>query len=270
MHESRHRRIMIQVEYDGSDFAGWQLQPNARSVQGTLEQALERLFGQRLRVHGAGRTDAGVHALGQVAHFDMETHLDANTLRRALNAELPPDVSIRGARETDTDFHSRFSASSRAYVYTVAHERVSLERRQQWIVYPVVDHDRIREAVSCLSGPHDFTAFSKYTPKQSHHYCHVFDVGWDAGERISRFRIRANRFLQGMVRCIVGGLIQAGRGRLAPEQFADILASRDRSRTPMLAPPHGLVLTDVRYDEAERAVVADVIRRLAEENRDGS
>lgn len=260
---------MIQVEYDGTDFAGWQLQPNARSVQGTLEQALERLFGRRMRVHGAGRTDAGVHALGQMAHFDMETHLDANTLRRALNAELPPDVSIRGARETETDLHSRFSASSRAYVYTVAHERVSLERRQQWIVYPVVDHVHIREAVRCLAGTHDFTAFSKYTPAQQHHYCHVFESGWDAGERISHFRIRANRFLQGMVRCIVGGLIQVGRGRMTPEQFSGILASHDRSRAPMLAPPHGLVLTDVRYDESERAVVSDVMRRLAEEGRNG-
>ncbi len=261
---------MIQVEYDGTDFAGWQLQPDVRSVQGTLEKALESLFGQRVRVHGAGRTDTGVHAIGQVAHFEMETHLDANTLRRALNSELPPDVSIRDARETDTDFHSRFSASSRAYVYSIAHERISLERRQQWIVYPEVDHVPIREAVRCLSGTHDFTAFSKYTPDQPHHFCHVFETEWDAGERISRFRIRANRFLQGMVRCIVGGLIQVGRGRMTPGQFGDVLESCDRSRAPMLAPPHGLILTEVRYDESERAVVADVMRRLAEEGQGGS
>ena len=267
MPESRRKRIMLQVEYDGTDFAGWQLQPDERSVQGTLEQALESLFSQRVRVHGAGRTDAGVHALGQVAHFDMETHLDADTLRRALNSELPADVSIRDAREADTDFHSRFSASSRAYVFTVAHERVSLERRQQWIVYPEVDHVRIREAVRHLAGTHDFTAFSKYTPDQPHHFCHVFETDWAAGERISRFRIRANRFLQGMVRCMVGGLIQVGRGRLTSAQFGDILASRDRSRAPMLAPPHGLILTDVRYDETERAVVTDIMRRLAEEGQ---
>lgn len=267
MPESRLQRFKLQVEYDGTNFVGWQLQPDARSVQGTLEEAVQHLFSQQVRVHGAGRTDAGVHASGQVAHLDMETHLDAATLRRALNAELPPDITIRQAEEAAPDFHARFSASSRSYVYTIAHERVSIARHTQWIVYSAVEHDPIRASVAMLNGTHDFTAFSKYTPDQPHHFCHVFEVGWEEGAEVSRFRIRANRFLQGMVRCIVGGLILVGRGRLTPVQFGDILDSRDRSRAPMLAPPHGLVLTGVRYIYEEREVIRDIMRELLDSPR---
>ncbi|MBN1448618.1 MAG: tRNA pseudouridine(38-40) synthase TruA [Bacteroidetes bacterium] len=265
--DTRDTRFRLTIEYDGTDFVGWQLQTNGRSVQGIVEDALQHLFGQVVRVHGAGRTDAGVHADGQVAHFDLRTHLDAETIARALNAQLPEDVSIRHAEEVDAEFHARFSASSRAYVYRIAQERVSLERRTHWIVYAPLDHDHIREAVTRMHGTHDFVAFSKFSPKQTHHYCHVFSVVWEEGERVSSFHIRANRFLQGMVRCIVGGLIQVGRGRLTPGRFAEILSARDRSEAPMLAPPHGLTLTDVRYDPDERAVVSAIMRELASASR---
>ncbi len=256
------RRYRIVVEYDGSDFVGWQLQPNGRSVQGALEQALQKLFSASVRIHGAGRTDAGVHATGQVAHFDIDRDLDGDTMARALNAELPPDVTVHRAAQVADDFHARFSASSRSYCYTIAHGRNSLHRRTQWMLYAGIDHDAIRQSIPCLRGTHDFTTFSKLMPDMEHHYCHVFDAAWEQDGEITRFHIRANRFLHGMVRCLVGGLVQVGRRKLSPEGFAQLLALRDRGHAPMLAPPQGLVLTRVGYDSADWETVQAIMDRL--------
>lgn len=258
----QQQRFRLVVEYDGTDFIGWQIQRNGRSVQGEMEAALHRLFQRQVRVHGAGRTDAGVHATGQVAHFDLSCRMDAATMMRALNAECPTDITVREVGEAEADFHSRFSASSRSYVYTIVHQRISLYRRHQWILYADLDHEAIREAVSVLRGTHDFTAFSKRAPDIAHHYCHVFDAAWEHHEQLSRFHITANRFLQGMVRALVGGLVHAGRHRMTPDEFASLLASRDRGRAPMLAPAHGLVLTAVRYDAAEYEVVRAIMDEL--------
>jgi tRNA pseudouridine38-40 synthase len=262
MTELQGRRFKLVIEYDGTDFVGWQLQRNGRSVQGELEAALYRLFHRQTRVHGAGRTDAGVHATGQVAHFDLACRLDARTLLRALHAELPPDITIREIGDVTGEFHSRFSASSRSYVYTIVPYRVSLNRRQQWILYADLDHDAIREAVAALRGTHDFTTFSKRVPDIVHHYCHVFDAVWEEGAQQSRFHITANRFLQGMVRALVGGLVHVGRQRMTPSEFAALLTVRDRVRAPMLAPPHGLVLTAVRYDEVEYEIIRAIMDQL--------
>ncbi len=262
MIEEQGRRYRLLIEYDGTDFVGWQLQPNGRSVQGEIELALQRLFQQQVRVHGAGRTDAGVHASGQVAHFDLHSRLDAETVARALNAELPNDVTIREAGEVDNAFHSRFSASSRSYDYTIVQERVSLMRRQQWILYSSLDHGAIREAVASLRGTHDFTTFSKHVPGMPHHFCHVFEAVWEHDRTENHFRIKANRFLQGMVRCLVGGIVHVGRQRITPQEFAAMLEARDRGRAPMLAPAHGLVLTRVAYDAEERALVNGIMTEL--------
>ncbi|MBE0642788.1 MAG: tRNA pseudouridine(38-40) synthase TruA [Bacteroidetes bacterium] len=262
MVEEQRRRFRVRIEYDGTDFVGWQLQPNGRSVQGEMELALQRLFQQSVRVHGAGRTDAGVHATGQVAHFDLHSRLDAGTVTRALNAELPLDITIRETVEVDPEFHARFTASSRSYEYTIVQERISLDRRQQWILYASLDHDAIRQVVDALRGTHDFTTFSKHVASMPHHYCHVFDASWESDELVSRFRIRANRFLQGMVRCLVGGIVHVGRQRITPKEFISMLAARDRGRAPMLAPAHGLVLTEVGYSEDERAQVNEIMNEL--------
>jgi len=257
-----HTRFKMLIEYDGTDFVGWQAQSKGRSVQCVIEEALHRVFGQQLRLHGAGRTDAGVHASGQTAHFDIRTRLDPYTIMRALNAHLAGDVTIRQVEIVDNDFHARFSASSREYTYTIAHDRISLERRTRWALYTPIDHRPILEAVMLLEGTHDFTAFSKHVRSLSHHYCHVFNAVWESGEGTSRFTIRANRFLQGMVRCLIGGLVLVGRGKLTPDAFSGILQSCDRARAPMLAPSHGLVLTAVKYDSAERAIVDEIMRQL--------
>jgi tRNA pseudouridine38-40 synthase len=249
------QRYRLRIEYDGTHFSGWQLQTNGRNVQGELETALRGVFGRTLRVHGAGRTDAGVHASGQVAHVDAPRRYEPGVLLRALNAVLPRDITVHAMEETAPDFHARFQASSRAYVYTVEHGRTSLHRERRWILHAAIDHARVGAAVALLPGTYDFRSFSKHAPGPVHHLCHVFTATWETDGRTSRLRIRANRFLHGMVRAIVGGLMLVGRGKLSVEDVASMLAQPDHARLPMLAPPHGLVLEDVRYDAAERAVV---------------
>lgn len=256
------QRYRMVVEYDGGDFAGWQLQPSERSVQGALEEAVAKLYQDDIRVHGSGRTDAGVHARGQVAHFDAPRAYDSRTILNALNAELPHDVSVRKVDPVDSSFHSRFSASSREYEYTITHARVSIDRRRQWILYSGLKHDLIEEAVSLLEGTHDFTGFSKFAPGKDHHYCHVFRARWYREGQTTRFVIKANRFLQGMVRCLVGGLVLVGRKKLSVEDFKIILESRDRSLAPMLVPPHGLVLRRIGFNAGERALVDEIKERM--------
>lgn len=262
MSEIESKRYCLTLEYDGTDFVGWQFQSKGRTVQGEIESVLQRMFGQSVRVHGAGRTDSGVHASGQTAHFDLACRLDAATMVKALNAELPADITARDCRIVEPDFHARFSASSRAYEYTIVDRRVSIDRRRQWSLFATLDHAAIREAVSCLTVTHDFQAFAKVVPGMPHHFCHVYHAEWETDGAYSRFRIKANRFLQGMVRCLVGSLVHVGRHRITPAEFVAILESRDHGRAPMLAPAHGLVLTQVGYDPAERAVVQAIMDDL--------
>lgn len=256
------KRYRVLLEYDGTDFLGWQLQGSGRTVQGEIEAALQRLFGAPVRVHGAGRTDSGVHATGQVAHFDLACRLDAVTMGKALNAELPGDICVLGAEIVDSEFHARFSASSRSYEYRIVDHRIALDRRRMWMLHAALDHDATRAAVDCLAGTHDFRAFAKYVPDLPHHYCHIFHAEWEHDRGTTCFRITANRFLHGMVRCLVGSLVLVGRHRLTPADFRDILASRDHRRAPMLAPAHGLVLTRVAYDPDERAIVRAIMDDL--------
>ncbi len=252
-------RFMMRVEFDGTDFVGWQFQENGRSVQEVIEEALFTIVGMRVRVHGSGRTDAGVHATGQIAHVDLRTSLSAATLNKALHAYLPADVTIHAMEEVPQDFHARHSASSREYVYTISHRRVSLDRRRQWILFASIDHDAVRAAIEAFRGTHDFTTFSKYTPDKPHHFCHVFDICWETDGVTSRLYIKANRFLHGMVRCIMGALVLVGRRKLQAGDISRLLDAKDRSLAPMLAPAHGLVLERVNYDPEERAVI-DVIK----------
>jgi tRNA pseudouridine38-40 synthase len=260
--DEQPKRFRLLVEYDGTDFLGWQFQSTGRTVQGEMESALRRLFRTQIRMHGAGRTDSGVHASGQVAHFDLACRLDAGTMVKALNAELPADITVHDAEIVGRDFHSRFSASSRSYEYTIVHRRVSIDRRRQWSLYPAIDHDAVREAVGCLEGTHDFRAFAKVVPAMQHHYCHVFHVEWTSDGTLTHFHIKANRFLQGMVRCLVGSLVHVGRHRITPADFVSILRDRDRGRAPMLAPAQGLVLTHVAYDAGERELIHGIMASL--------
>jgi tRNA pseudouridine38-40 synthase len=245
----RHFKLII--EYDGTEYHGWQVQPVGPTVQGSIQAALERIAGRPVDVRGAGRTDAGVHALGQVASFSAELRLDAATLRRALNAMLPGDVTIRQAEEVDETFDARRSATARTYRYTFLPRDAPsalLGRYSLWIPWPV-KWEAMTEAARCLVGTHDFSAFRAGTCTATSPIRTVQSIEWGEAGACRYLEITANAFLQQMVRILVGTLLEVGRGRRPPEWVAEVLAGRDRRRAAKAAPPHGLCLMRVEYGD---------------------
>lgn len=219
------------------------------TVQGELERALGAITGEAVRIVLAGRTDAGVHATGQVISFRTGTELDPATIRRGVNALLPQDIAIRDAQEASEDFHARFSATGRAYEYRIrggAH-REPLERHREHWVPQALDVDAMERATRMLVGRHDFAAFAT-GPLTGRTEREVRRAEWHREGTLLRFEIEANAFLRGMVRAIVGTLLWVGTGHTAAEAVAGIVASRDRSQAGPNAPAAGLCLVAVRYD----------------------
>ncbi len=245
-------KVALLIEYDGTAFSGWQLQENGRSVQGDLETACQQLFGKRIPVFGAGRTDAGVHARGMVAHIEIDEtpEMPLRKLTMALNSTTPRDIAVRDTRQVSGDFHARFSATSRTYRYTIKAERTAIERNFVWAIHRHVDPERIERVTSLLPGEHDFTSFSKRTNDVDHYRCNIQHVQWDFRGTSFALTIQANRFVRGMVRALVGAIVQVGQGMLTEEEFEGLLLRpREIARAKYLAPAHGLVLEAVEYPE---------------------
>ena len=248
------RRLRVTLEYDGADFAGWQWQPEARSVQGVVEETLRRVTAEALRLVAAGRTDAGVHARGQVAHFDSGSRLSAAELARALNAELPEDVSILDLCEVPPQFHARRDAICKRYVYRIlARSSPSPERRRVvWHLRQKLRIGPMVEAAKALEGPHDFTVFrgARGGPPPDEDTRRTLDR-LELARRGDEIHLiaEARSFLRYMVRNLAGTLVEVGAGRLRAGAMADLLASRDRARAGPTAPPHGLCLAWVAYPE---------------------
>jgi tRNA pseudouridine38-40 synthase len=244
------RNLKLDLEYDGSGFAGWQVQPDRRTVQGVLEDAVSDLAGERLSVTGAGRTDAGVHALKQVAHVRCSIGLSAATVGAAVNARLPEDVLVHRVEDVPLEFHARYDAVSRSYAYLIGLSDSPLWRLRRWSVRADLDAGAMAAAAEGLAGEHDFESFTLKGSEPDHHRCHVTGTSIECDPRhggMLIFRVESNRFLRGMVRSMVGTLVEVGRGRLVPGDVALILAARDRARAGPTAPPHGLYLVDVTY-----------------------
>jgi tRNA pseudouridine38-40 synthase len=237
------------IEYDGSAFRGWQAQARGPTVQQTIEDGLTTVLRVATRITGAGRTDAGVHARGQVAHFQSETTLDTRRLRRALEGVLPPTIAIREALVERDDFHARYDAVRRAYRYQVATEARALDRHVRWRLHPAPDFDRMNSAAALLCGEHDFSAFCIARSATRNRTCRVGRAVWTSENRPGDwvFTIEADRFLHGMVRAIVGTLVAVGRGRREVASIVEVLASRDRRLAGSAAPAHGLILERVDY-----------------------
>jgi tRNA pseudouridine38-40 synthase len=234
------------VAYDGTDYAGFQVQPNAPTVQGELERVLAEICGEPVRITGAGRTDAGVHATGQVIDFRTASALDGSTMERGVNALLPEDIAVSGLEPAGETFHSRFSATGRTYEYRIrnAPTRDPLERRrEQWL--PVtLDRGAMREASARLVGRHDFAAFAAgASGERTVRRAVLSEEG-----TILRVEIEADAFLRGMVRGIVGTLLWVGRGKTSVDRFTEILRSGDRAQAGPSAPAQGLCLIKVDYD----------------------
>jgi tRNA pseudouridine38-40 synthase len=241
-------RFWAKVEYDGTDFYGFQVQAAERTVQGEIERALEAVTGAKTRVVGAGRTDRGVHARGQVVSFSAAWRHGLPDLHRALNAVLAADVSILELDLAPEGFHPRFSALRRAYRYTILNQRwpSALERRTAWHVAKKLDLGRMVEASQSLIGSHDFATFGQ-PPQGENTVRTVLQAGWQRAGPKLWFDIEANAFLYRMVRSVVGTLVLVGWGQLSPQELGSFLLARDRSLVKQVAPAHGLCLMRVDY-----------------------
>ncbi len=241
--------LKLTLEYDGTNYHGWQLQPNAVTLQGTVEAVLARLFNQPLRLRVAGRTDAGVHALGQVASFKAPQAIDPSRLQHSLNALLPPDIVVTQVEEVSDSFHPRRDALSRTYCYRIWHHRrpSAIWARYSWHVPFPLDLDSMGQAAALLLGAHDFSSFQGADSVARNPWRTVLHSAVRCEDTFVVYEIEARSFLRHMVRNIVGTLVDVGRGALSVADFARIFAAGDRTRAGLNAPPQGLFLVKVTY-----------------------
>jgi tRNA pseudouridine38-40 synthase len=244
------RNIKIIVEYDGTNHAGWQRQKSHSTIQQQLEDAICAITGvSKVVVHGSGRTDAGVHAVGQVANFHTESSIATESFPPAINAHLPDDIAVIAAEEVEMTFHARKSARSKRYRYSILRRRYPspTERLYAFSVRDEIDVEAMRRAAAHLIGEHDFSAFESKSEEDSNSVRTVTSlVIKEDGDRLD-LEVRANGFLYNMVRAIVGTLLEVGRGKRAAEEVKDILQSSDRARAGATAPAKGLRLVEVNY-----------------------
>ena len=241
-------RFFITLSFDGTNYHGWQIQPNSDSVQQRLQEALSTLLRQPVEVVGAGRTDTGVHARMMVAHFDWEELIDGKQLAYKLNKFLPQDIAVQEVRLVDEEKHARFSATSRTYHYFIHMRKDPFQQAYSWQVPFKLDFEKMNEAAKVLLEYKDFTSFSKVNTDTKTNLCDVKEAFWEeiAPDRW-RFTITANRFLRNMVRAIVGTLVEVGRGRLRLEDVRRIIEAKDRCSAGESVPSKALFLVDIRY-----------------------
>lgn len=242
-------RYFAELSYKGTAYCGWQRQPNAPSVQQTIEEALSTILRESVEVVGAGRTDTGVHAAFYVAHFDTSKPIaQPEDFVYHLNALLPEDVAFGRIYTVADSAHARFDATEREYRYYIEPRKNPFTRATSWQLTTPLDVEAMNKAAKVLLTTEDFTTFAKLGSNNTNNICHIFRAEWveiECGMLV--FVFRANRFLRNMVRAVVGTLVDVGRGKISPEEFAAIVASRDLSRSSSSAPAAGLFLTDVRY-----------------------
>jgi tRNA pseudouridine38-40 synthase len=248
--------IRLVIEYDGARYHGWQRQPNCPTIQGVIEEAVSIISKKRVTVVGSGRTDAGVHAEGQVANFKTKARLLPDDWRRALNSLLPKDIVIRGAQAVPDRFHSRFSAVRKIYRYRIINRGYSpaIGRQYVWTVYSRLNLGRMKTAARLLVGRHDFSSFQGSDPSRSRSrpsrrtaICRIRRLDLRRKNQEMIITIEADRFLQRMVRTIVGTLVEVGRGRRNPAEMKRLIQKKDRRSGGPTAPPQGLCLVKVIY-----------------------
>jgi tRNA pseudouridine38-40 synthase len=240
------RRIKIIIEYDGTDFAGWQIQKSQPTIQAEIEKALAVIFKKKIGIVGAGRTDSGVHARGQTAHFDAPD-CDLNKLQRSLNGLLPEQIVVKSIQEANGDFHARFGALYRRYRYYISREVLAVNRDYVWYFRFPLNLRLMQMAAEIVAEIDDFQTFCKVKSEVNHYRCRIFYNKWFVENNMLIYEVKANRFLHGMVRALVGSMIDVGQGRFSLEEFRSTAVSKDRTRLRTTAPAKGLILEEVGY-----------------------
>jgi tRNA pseudouridine38-40 synthase len=245
-------RFLLRIEYAGTRYRGWQIQSNARTVQGEIAQAAREVLGTpNFELYGSGRTDAGVHALEQIAHLDTAVKIAPGRLTDGINALLPADINILSAEPVDRRFHARHSATSRSYVYQIARRRTAFAKPYVWWVREPLDPARMREAAAIFTGLHDFRAFSDDDPEEKSTKVLVESLTIEEAGDLLLVRISGSHFIWKMVRRIVGILVEAGQGRLTRRQIETLLESDSDLPARLTAPASGLFLEKVTYAGTE-------------------
>jgi len=243
------RTIKLTISYDGTRYKGWQVQPNGITIQEEIEKSIERVFGKHARLHGAGRTDSGVHAKFQTAHFKTTNPIHVSKIPIALNSILPDDIAIIKAEEKATDFHARFNSKAKIYKYTIlnAKSRDPFAEKYSWRVPYKLNVALMKREAEALVGKHDFKSFQATDKSDRESVRKIFYVRINKKKNTIVLRIEGNGFLYNMVRNITGTLVDIGRGYLAEGSMNKILKSRDRKQAGPTAPPQGLFLEEVKY-----------------------
>jgi tRNA pseudouridine38-40 synthase len=244
------RNIKLTIEYDGGAYHGWQIQPGLRTIQGVLREQIAQITQNKVNLIGAGRTDAGVHALAQVANFKTENTIDLLSLQRGLNSLLPPDIVVKVVEEVADEFHARFSARSKVYEYHILNRSYpsAILRDYAWFIQHDIDLTPMQRCGKLLIGSHDFSSFRASGDESRHSMREVIRLEIKRREdNLIVIAIEANAFLREMVRSIVGTLVDVGRGKSSIAEFKDIFGAHDRRRAGMTAPAHGLFLVEVKY-----------------------
>ncbi|MCJ7747069.1 MAG: tRNA pseudouridine(38-40) synthase TruA [Desulfobacterales bacterium] len=244
------RNIRLLIEYNGTNYQGWQVQPKGPTIQGMVEEKLALITGEAVHLIGSGRTDSGVHAFGQVANFKTKSQLNIHSIQKALNSLLPPDIMIRRAEEVEEGFDARKQSKSKVYEYRILNRelRSAFDHEYAWHIPQKLDFEEMRKATRILIGEHDFSSFRSVGSPTRTAIRRVIRAEWKRGrDGFIRFEVEANGFLKQMVRAMVGTLVEVGKGKIDSEEFRKILDSRNRKEAGPTAPAHGLFLKEVKY-----------------------
>ncbi len=240
-------RYFFEISYNGTHYHGWQNQANAVGVQQIVEDALSKLFRTEIEITGSGRTDAGVHCSQQFFHTEIDKEFSPKDLVHRLNAFLPKDIAIRSIHQVRPEAHARYDAFERSYEYKITQTKNPLLVGYAYYYFRDLDVPTMNKAAALLVGEHDFECFSKVKTDVNHFLCTIKKARWNQSEELLVFNITANRFLRGMVRAVVGTLLDVGSGKISVKEFQDIIKSKDRKKAGMNVPPEGLYLVSVKY-----------------------
>ena len=243
------QRYFLKLAYNGAPFNGWQIQPNAPTIQQELEEKLATILRSPIAVLGCGRTDSGVHASEYYAHFEWSEEMDLESMKFKLNCMLPREIAIHEIFKVDQDTHARFSATARTYHYKINQIKTAFNFELSWFMHSPLDVVLMNEACLHLLGEQDFTSFSKLHTQTFTNICTISEAYWEEKDSELQFTITADRFLHNMVRAIVGTCVEVGRGKITQSEFKDIIKSKSRQKAGASVPGHGLFLAKIKYPQ---------------------